>query len=107
MTHTRFALPYFTSMVSTISFGVVTSGRLSLLYLCLPVTSGVSFKIGRGDVIEEEVKGGIEHLSVTVLKMTAEIIFIGQEDIEGTVEPVIVDLCRRGHRTMRGQGLRP
>ena len=73
------------------------SGRLSraVASFGLGVARGGPFKIGGGDVVEEEVEGGAEEFAVPVLEMSAQLILMGQKGIEGAVEPVIVDLVAR------------
>jgi hypothetical protein len=62
---------------------------------CLGIAFGAAFKVGGGDVVEEKVEGGAEQLTVPVLKMPAQVILTGEQGIQGTVEPVIIDLIAR------------
>jgi hypothetical protein len=42
---------------------------------------GAPFKIGRGDIVEEEVEGALKHLTVARLEMFTQIVFMGEKGI--------------------------
>ena len=63
--------------------------------LCLRITRGLPLEIGRRHIIEQQIVLHCKQLPQPVLEMLLQRRLMGQELVEGAVEPIVVDFGRR------------